>query len=96
MSLLKKSLPLIAFCLFFSRLFFKPLDLTDAAILLILAATAAFFEYKESEPKIKEFESKLEEFKTTLERKEKDISYLKDSIAGIKLGNTLRPMGNIK
>lgn len=89
-----KLIPIMAFCLYFGRLFFQPPTLTDASILLILSATAAYFQYKNSEKEIKDLNAKHAEIERDLKKKSEDIDFLKSTVASMRLGNSLRPTGN--
>lgn len=91
MANVRRLIPLLAFCLYFTKLFFQPPTLIDSSILLILAAISAYFEYKNSEKQIRDLEQKFSKLEQDLEFKTKEIDLLKSSVASIKFGNSLRP-----
>lgn len=89
-----KYAPLLAFCLYFGKLFLQVPSYQEATILFILSATCAYFQYKNSDPQIKALENSLTDIKKDLENKTKDLDNLKSSVAGMKLGNSMRPVSS--
>lgn len=93
---LQKLVPLLAFCLYFGKLFFQPPNHTDAAIIFILALISCYFEYKNETPKIVELQEQFSKLQKDFEDKNKEIENLKSAVSSMKLGNGMRPVNNAR
>lgn len=91
---MKKSIPLVAFCLYFLKISILPSGYTEASILLILGSLAAFFEFKSNDKLVQALEDKLNQQQKELDLKSKDIESIKSHIASMKLSSSLRPLNN--
>jgi len=87
---LRKSAPLILFCLYFAKLALLAPTYTDAAILLILGATAGLFEFKSNEKKIKDLEQLLVNQQKELSKTTEEILAIKSHVASIKLATNIK------
>ena len=92
MANLRRVIPILAFCLYFSKIFIQPPTLIDASILLILAGISGYFEYKNNEKIVQQLEQKFLKLEQDLDLKSKEIDNLKSSVTSLKLGSSLRPV----
>jgi hypothetical protein len=81
----RKSIPLMAFCLYFLKVSLLPTGPVEASILLILGSVAAYFEYKSNDQKIKDLESKLDLYIKDSAQKFVELEGVKSQVAGIKM-----------
>lgn len=95
MDRLKRFIPLTAFCLYFGKVFFMPVTYTETVILLILAVSSCYFEFKNSDQQMHTLNKKLEEIQKLTEDRNKDIDHLKSAVASVKLSNGIRQVGNV-
>ena len=86
----KKVLPLGIFCLYFIKVCLQPVTLTEAAILMILGAVAAFYEFKSTDKKILELEEIVKKHQDQIELRFKELDGVKNQVAGIKLSSSYK------
>jgi len=85
-----KHIPLILFGIFVMKCLFTGATLSDAAIMAVLGAVAAFYEYKSQEQAIKLMEEiQRKQAETTLALA-KELAELKSSVSTIKIGQGMR------
>lgn len=86
----RKSIPLLAFCLYFLKVSLLPTGPVEASILLILGSVAAYFEYKSNDQKIKDLETKLDLHTSEAAKKFAELESVKSQVAGIKMATGFR------
>lgn len=91
----KKLVPLVAFCLYFLKVTILPSSYAEAAILLILGAVAAFYEFKGNDQKLNDLQNKLNKMNEDLEKQTKEVEALKSFATSVKLSQSIRPTGSI-
>ena len=72
-------MPLALFCLYFLKVTALPISYPEVLILLILGATASFFEFKNNEKKIRQLEETIKTTLNQFEEKVKQIDHIKGS-----------------
>ena len=87
MDIIKKNVPLVAFCLYTGKLLIMGAGLADAYILVVLASIWGFFEYKVSEKQLVKLNERVDS-------QSKDIENLKMIAAQLKLGAGMKSLGN--
>lgn len=90
-----KYLPLALFLLFSLKLLVKGAELSDAPALLILAASACFYEFKSQYRKITELETKVKEIHTISEETRRYAEEARNYVSASKLGGTMRSTNGI-
>lgn len=96
MDKVSRFIPLSIFCLYFGKLFFTPVTYANSSILLILGAVVCFYESKLSGKQSEAIQASIAELRKDLNDKQKEIDSLKGSVAGMKLGSTLRPQNVVR
>lgn len=90
--MLKKNLPLLAFCLFLIKTSLQSITFTESSVLFILAAMACFFEFKSNDNKISQLENNIISIQKSLDDRAKELDTLKSSVASVKLATGIRGM----
>lgn len=90
--MVKKNIPLVAFCLYFAKLVLQPATLIEASILLILGSICCYFEFKSTDQTILDLNQKVTNLENAWKERDKDIDNLKSSVASVKLGASMRPL----
>lgn len=90
MDIIKKLIPLTAFCLYFGKIAIIPASSADAIIMLVIASLIAFQEYFSNNTRIQKLEENIEKGHKETAEKLKDIEALKSNIASIKIASGMR------
>jgi hypothetical protein len=86
-----KHIPLFLFAVTAAKLLILGADLSSALILLILAATAAFWEFKVQDKRHKELELVMVKQNETILALAKSLDELRTNISAVKVAQGMRP-----
>lgn len=90
-----KYLPMITFGLYFLKVIILPISYPEAVVLAVLGLTACYFQFKNTDEKIKDLENQFGLAMKRFDEEMQQITKLRDTVNGLKLNSITRPLANV-